>query len=101
MATKTAFQTILDTAADFVVSKKGQWEHDDWEILLAKIAKTGICLDDEAKRNLGNILESSKYFYYETTCCGSACDKAAPKAKAPAKAAAKTAAKPKAKAKAK
>lgn len=101
MATKSALQSILDAAAAFVVAKKGQWEHDDWEDFLGTVAKTGLALDDEAKRNLGNILESTKYLYCVGACCGESCAKPAakPKAKAAAKPKAKATAKPKAKAK--
>jgi len=86
MAKKYVLQGLLDLAGNFVVEQKGQWQHAEWEELLKKAGDLGVPINDETKRNLGNILESCKHFY--------ACGEAA----APAR---KTAAKPKAKPKAK
>lgn len=73
MATaKTPLQKVLDMAGQFVVTQNGCWEHEDWEALLTKVAATGIQMDDEGKRNLGNILEAAKYYLSVTP-------KAAPK----------------------
>ena len=63
MATKITLQELLDTAGGFVTTQKGAWEHDEWEALLKKLTRAGLELNDETKRNLGNILESAKYFY--------------------------------------
>lgn len=63
MAAKITLQELLDFAGGFVARQKGVWEHDEWEALLKKVAETGLELNDETKRNLGNILESVKYFY--------------------------------------
>jgi len=65
MATTIPMQKVLDLAGKFVVSHKGTWDHTAWENFLTKAEKTGIGLDDEAKRNLGNILEATKYFYQQ------------------------------------
>ena len=62
-AAKNMLEKLLDLAGEFVTEQKGAWEHDDWEAFLAKATKTGVEMDDESKRNLGNILEASKYFY--------------------------------------
>ena len=98
MAAKTTLQSVLEITGKFVADQKGQWDHDAWESFLGQVGALGVTLDDEAKRNLGNILESSKYFLCDATCCASACGKPAVKPKTAAKAAA---AKPKVKAKAK
>ncbi len=63
MATHPTLQKILETAGKFVADQKGDWDHDAWEKLLAKMDKLGLVMDDEAKRNLGNILEASRQFY--------------------------------------
>ena len=63
MATKSTLENLLDLAGKFVVTQKGEWDHTDWEALLSKAAAMGIVLNDEFKRNLGNVLESCKHFY--------------------------------------
>ena len=95
MAAKTTLQSVLEITGKFVADQKGQWDHDAWEAFLKKVSALGVSLDDEAKRNLGNILESCKYFLCDSVCCASSCNKPTPKPKTPAKAKAK----PKAKAK--
>ena len=63
MATKTRLQKVLDLTGQFVIAQKGVWDHDEWEAFLGKAAALGIAMDDESKRCLGNILESSKGLY--------------------------------------
>lgn len=87
---KNTTQQILDAAGQFVTKQKGVWEHDDWEAFLDKMSAIGVKLDDNGKRNLGNVLEAAKYFYQ-------AAPPVAPKRKAAPKK--KTAAKKKAAAK--
>jgi len=86
MAAKHKVQDLLAVVGKFVADQKGAWEHDDWEALLVQVSAIGVDLSDENKRNLGNLLEASKYFH------------GALPAKAPKK---RAAAKPRAKAKAK
>lgn len=74
-AAKSSLQKVLELAGQFVSAQKGDWCHEDWEGFLAKVAKAGISLNDESKRNLGNILEGLKFFYHMM---------AAPAKKAPA-----------------
>jgi len=92
MATKAILQSLLELAGQFVIDRKNNWNHDDWEALLTKMAAKGIIINDESKRNLGNILESCKYFYE----VGGAVP---PKKRAAAKSKAKSKAKAKGKAK--
>lgn len=63
-AAKSNLQKLLDLIGDFVVKQNGCWEHDEWETLVAKAHKLGVTLDDEGKRNLGNMLEAAKHFYH-------------------------------------
>lgn len=90
MAGKTTLEALLELAGKFVVAQKGQWDHDQWETLLQKAASLGVVVDDESKRNLGNILESCKYFYGNGCTCQ-------PKKTAAKKPVAKAKAKPKSK----
>lgn len=80
-AAKDGYTQVLDLVGKFVTKQKGTWNHEDWENLLASVEKLGYSMDDETKRNLGNVLESSKYFYLSMP-------KAASKKKASAKKAA-------------
>ena len=72
MAAKITLQELLDIAGGFVTRQKGAWEHKEWEALLKKVAAAGLELNDETKRNLGNILESAKYFYPMTAAAPAA-----------------------------
>ncbi|MBI4558816.1 MAG: hypothetical protein HY706_14635 [Candidatus Hydrogenedentes bacterium] len=63
MATKSGLEKLLGMAGEFVVKQHGDWNHADWEGLVEKVSMNGVAADDESKRNLGNILEASKYFY--------------------------------------
>ena len=63
MAKSSTMQKVLSEVGTFVNAKKGSWEHNDWEGFLEKIDKLHIAMDDECKRNLGNLLESSRYFF--------------------------------------
>ena len=62
-AKKSELEKILELAGDFVTKKKGSWDHDAWEGFLKKAEKIGVVINDQGKRNLGNILEAAKYFY--------------------------------------
>lgn len=63
MPAKTVLQKVLDLAGKFVTTHGGKWGHAEWEEFLASAAAQGVAVTDESKRNLGNILETSKYFY--------------------------------------
>lgn len=76
-AAKNPTKALTELALTFVEKQKGDWNHEEWEQLVTRASSAGFAMDDEAKRNLGNILEALKFFYH-----------IAPKA-APAKTAAK------------
>ena len=63
MATNHSIQKLLTMAGKFVVDHKGMWEHEQWESFLGEVSNMGMEVSDECKRNLGNILEASKFFY--------------------------------------
>ena len=54
---------ISDQAAKLVEKTRGKWEHLDWEKFVADIQKKGVELTEEAKKDLGDVLESAKKFY--------------------------------------
>lgn len=81
---KNALQKVLEAAGSFVIAQKGSWDHGEWESFLNKIAAQGVAVTDETKRNLGNILEASKYFY-GLPVVSPAKKKASPKKSAPKK----------------
>jgi len=63
-AKKNELEKTLDLAGEFVMKQGGTWGHQDWESFLKKAGKAGVTLDDEGKRNLGNLLEASKFLYH-------------------------------------
>lgn len=72
---------LLGRVDKFVAKHKGEWNHTDWEQLLADMHSLGYPFgEDECKRNLGNILEGCKFFYHNAPAVA-----AAPAKKAPAK----------------
>lgn len=77
-------------ASEFVVKQRGIWEHEQWELLCARVAALGIELDDDLCERLGALLETLRVFYF--------CIPARPKRKTKAKAKTRTKAKTKARA---
>lgn len=88
MATKHSMEKVLSLAANFVIERNGVWDHDAWEGLLADMAGLGLEIEDDFKRNLGNILEAAKFFYCNlpSQTQTDAAPKPKPKAKAKPKA---------------
>jgi hypothetical protein len=60
---KNTLDAVLANAGSFVTSRRGVWEHSDWESFVADAARAGVPDSDEGRLNLGNLLESLKYFY--------------------------------------
>jgi hypothetical protein len=85
MPAKTNLEAILERSAKFVVEKKGRWDHEGWESFLKSVDGLGLSMDDETKRHLGNILESSRHLYENGGNHKVATPAAKPKAKAKAK----------------
>lgn len=64
MAVTSPFSKLIDAVEKFVVKHRGQWNHSEWEQMTREASQLGYpCEEDECKRNLGNILESCKFFY--------------------------------------
>jgi hypothetical protein len=64
MAPKNMTQKVLDLAGKFVTAQDGKWNHAEWEDFLSEIAALGVVLNDESRRNLGNLLETSKFLHH-------------------------------------
>ena len=62
--TKNALVQIHELVSTFVTRQKGTWGHEEWEDLLAKLAKLGFEVNDEMKRRVGNLLEESKALFF-------------------------------------
>ncbi len=63
---KATAKKAFKLAEAFVVANKGKWDHESWEELIRQAADVGVSADnDEAKRNLGNLVESGKYFFQQ------------------------------------
>lgn len=64
MGAKNTVEYILSQASKFVVKQKGEWNHNEWEEFLGKIAEANIELHDELITKIGQLLEISKYLYF-------------------------------------
>ncbi len=84
MANAKSVEALLALAGKFVVAQKGDWDHEAWEALLTEVEGMGLELTDECKRNLGNVLEASKYFYHRPAAKKGVKAEAKPKKKAKA-----------------
>lgn len=61
---KATARKAFKLAEAFVVANGGRWDHDSWEELIRQAADAGLSVDnDETKRNLGNLVESGKFFF--------------------------------------
>mgnify|MGYP000876399984 CR=1 FL=1 len=65
MPAKARLQKLLDLAGQFVTEQNAEWSHEEWLTFTAKAEAIGIELNDQNKRQLGNILESCKNLYSE------------------------------------
>lgn len=99
MAESYTVQQLAKLAGDFVVKKRGTWEHEDWQQLCASVEALGVTLDEDLKTCLGMLLESLKVFYASCPKRPKTAAKKKPRAKRKAKAKAKTAPRVKATAK--
>jgi|GEM_PF-559578 len=101
MAESYTVQQLAKLAGDFVVKKRGVWEHEDWQQLCASVEALGLILDEDLRTCLGMLLESLKVFYASCPKRPKTAAKRKPRAKSKAKAKAKTKAAPRVKASAK
>ena len=56
-------QQVAKLAGDFVVKKRGAWNHEEWQQWCDSIASLGLELDEELRVQLGVLLETLKTCY--------------------------------------
>ncbi|OQC04686.1 MAG: hypothetical protein BWX80_02367 [Candidatus Hydrogenedentes bacterium ADurb.Bin101] len=56
-------QQLSKIAGDFVVKRRGSWNHEEWEQFCAEVSKLGITPNAELQAHLGLLLETLKVFY--------------------------------------
>jgi len=61
---KEVVRDVLEIAAEFVIKRKGTWEHAEWEAFLKKAGKAGAPEGEAGEKILGAILESAKGLYH-------------------------------------
>lgn len=86
MAESYTVQQLAKLTGDFVVKKRGVWEHEDWQQLCASVEALGVTLDEDLKTCLGMLLESLKVFYVSVPKRPKTAAKRKPRAKSKAKA---------------
>lgn len=94
MAETYTVQQLAKLASDFVVKKRGTWNHTEWQELCASVASLGLELDEEMEARLGLLLETLKTFYVSLPKRAKTATKKKTKAKAKSKAKAKPRVKP-------
>jgi hypothetical protein len=60
---KDIVRDVLELAGDFVIKRKGDWDHEGWESFLKKAGKAGADISDFGQVKLGALLESVKGIY--------------------------------------
>jgi hypothetical protein len=93
MAEAYVIQQVAKKAGDFVVKKRGTWNHEEWEQFCAAFAAQGLEMDGDRRTQLGLLLEALKALYVALP--------KKPKAKTPVKRKARAKSKVKAKPRAK
>ncbi|NLV45230.1 MAG: hypothetical protein GXY07_12105 [Candidatus Hydrogenedentes bacterium] len=63
MAETYTVQQLAKLAGDFVVKKRGSWDHEAWEEFCGAAAALGVEPDEEMRARLGLLLETLKVFY--------------------------------------
>jgi hypothetical protein len=54
---------VVDLAGEFVIKRKGDWDHEAWEGFVKKAGKAGADTSDSGQALLGKVLESIKKVY--------------------------------------
>lgn len=98
MAETYTVQQLAKLAGDFVVKKRGTWDHEAWEEFCGAAAALGVEPDEEMRARLGLLLETLKVFYVSLPKRAKTLAKRKARTKTKSKAKAKTKAKSRAKA---
>lgn len=62
-AKKDIVRDILEIAGDFVIKRKGEWDHESWESFLKKAGKAGADTGESGQATLGALLEAVNSIY--------------------------------------
>lgn len=62
-AKKDIVRDVLELAGEFVIKRKGDWDHVGWESFIKKASKAGADTSDAGQVTLGALLESVKGIY--------------------------------------
>lgn len=62
MSKKHDARAVFELAGKFIAKHEGAWDHEAWEKMVDAVAALGFEMHDEARRNLGHLLEAGKYF---------------------------------------
>jgi len=60
---KDIVRDVLELAGEFVIKRKGDWDHEGWESFVKKAGKAGADTSDFGQVKLGALLESVKGIY--------------------------------------
>jgi outer membrane biosynthesis protein TonB len=83
---KDIVRDVLDLAGDFVIKRKGEWDHEGWESFVKKAGKAGADISDFGQVKLGALLEAAKSLYCSAEEPAPVKAEKKPKAEKPAKA---------------
>lgn len=83
---KDIVRDVLDLAGEFVIKRKGEWDHEGWESFVKKAGKSGADISDFGQVKLGALLESVKGIYCAAEEPAPVKAEKKPKAEKPAKA---------------
>lgn len=76
---------VVALAGEFVIKRKGDWDHAAWESFVKKAGKTGADTSDSGQARLGKLLETVKKLYVSMQEPAPVKAEKKPKAEKPAK----------------
>ncbi len=83
---KDIVRDVLALAGDFVIKRKGEWDHEGWESFVKKAGKAGVDTSELGLVKLGALLEATKSIYCSVEEAAPVKAEKKPKAEKPAKA---------------
>lgn len=60
---KDIVRDVVELAGDFVIKRKGEWDHEGWESFVKKAGKAGADTSELGQVKLGALLEATKGLY--------------------------------------
>lgn len=83
---KDIVRDVLALTGEFVIKRKGEWDHEGWESFVKKAGKAGADVSDFGQVKLGALLEATKSIYCAAEEPAPVKAEKKPKAEKPAKA---------------